>query len=63
VPAGHAAVGLDQRADLLARTIQRAFESGRTIPRRAQQSLVTAVIELLTDLTDADRTDLGIAEA
>jgi AcrR family transcriptional regulator len=62
-PAGQAAAGLDQRADLLARTIQRAFESGRTIPRRAQQPLATAVIELLTDLTDADRTDLGIAEA
>jgi len=61
--AGHAATGLDQRADLLARTIQRAFKSGRTIPRRAQQSLATAVIELLTDLTDADRTDLGITEA
>lgn len=61
--AGHAAAGLDQRADLLARTVQRAFESGRTIPRRTQQSLATAVIELLTDLTDADRADLGIAEA
>jgi AcrR family transcriptional regulator len=61
--AGHAAAGLDQRADLLARTVQRAFESGRTIPRRLQQSLATAVIELLTDLTDADRADLGIAEA
>jgi AcrR family transcriptional regulator len=61
--AGHAAAGLDQRADLLARTVQRAFESGRTIPRRAQQSLATAVIELLTDLTDADRADLSLAEA
>jgi AcrR family transcriptional regulator len=61
-PAGHAAAVLDQRADLLARTVQRAFESGRAIPRRAQQSLATAVIELLTDLTDADRADLGIAE-
>jgi AcrR family transcriptional regulator len=61
--AGHAAAGLDQRADLLARTVQRAFESGRTIPRRAQQSLATAVIEVLTDLADADRADLGIAKA
>jgi AcrR family transcriptional regulator len=58
-----APAGLDQRADLLARTVQRAFESGRTIPRRAQQALATAVTELLTDLTDADRADLGIAEA
>jgi hypothetical protein len=60
--AGHAASGLDQRADLLARTVQRAFESWRTIPRR-EQSLATAVIDLLTDLTDADRADLGVAEA
>ena len=50
-------------ADLLARTVQRAFERRRTIPRRAQQALATAVIELLTDLTDADRADLGIAQA
>jgi AcrR family transcriptional regulator len=61
--AGHAAAGLDQRADLLARTIQRAFESGRAIPRRAQQSLAAAAIDLLTDLTDADRTDRGIPNA
>jgi AcrR family transcriptional regulator len=60
---GHAVAGLDQRADLLARTVQLAFESGRAIPRRAQQSLATAVIDLLTDLVDADRADLGIAEA
>jgi hypothetical protein len=61
--AGHAAAGLDQRADLLARTVQRAFESGHTIPRHAQQSLAAAVIDLLTHLTDADRADLGIAKA
>jgi AcrR family transcriptional regulator len=61
--AGQAAAGLDQRADLLARTVQRAFESGRTIPHHAQQSLATAVIDLLADLTIADRADLGIAEA
>jgi AcrR family transcriptional regulator len=61
--ASHAAAALRQRADLLAATVQRAFESGRTIPRRAQQSLASAVIDLLTDLTDADRTDLGIPNA
>ena len=62
-PASRAAAGVDQRADLLARTVQRAFESGRTIPRRAQQSLATAVIGLLTDLTNADRADLDITQA
>jgi len=63
VTAGDAHASLDQRADLLARTVQRAFESGRTIPRRAQQSLAGRVVDLLTQLTDADRGDLGIAEA
>jgi AcrR family transcriptional regulator len=53
----------DQRADLLARTVQRAFESGRTIPHRTQQSLATALIDLLTGLTDADRADLDITQA
>jgi AcrR family transcriptional regulator len=61
--ADHAAAGLDQRADLLARTVQRAFESERTISRRAQQSLATAVIGLLTDLVDADRADLDTTQA
>lgn len=49
---------LDQRADLLAQTVQRAFESGRRLPRAAQQSLATAVIGLLTELTAADRADI-----
>jgi AcrR family transcriptional regulator len=62
-PAGQAVAGLDQRADLLARTAQRAFESGRTIPRHAQRPLATAVIDLLTDLAETDRADLGIAQA
>jgi AcrR family transcriptional regulator len=60
---GHAAASLDQRADLLARTVQRAFESARTIPHRMQQSLATAAIDLLTDLINAERAGLGIAEA
>lgn len=62
-PASQAATGLDQRADLLAQTVQRAFESGHTIARHAQQSLATAVIDLLSDLVDADRADLGISQA
>jgi AcrR family transcriptional regulator len=61
--ARQAVAGLDQRAELLARTVQQAFESGRTIPRHAQQPLATAVIDLLTDLADADRADPGIAHA
>ncbi|HET6921165.1 MAG TPA: helix-turn-helix domain-containing protein, partial [Jiangellaceae bacterium] len=38
IAAGHTEASLDQRADLLGRTVQRAFESGRTIPPRALQS-------------------------
>jgi hypothetical protein len=57
------AAGLNQRADLLALTVERAFETGRTIPRRVLHSLAPAVIDLLTDLTNADRAEIGIAEA
>jgi len=60
--AGEAQASLDQRADLLARTVERAFESRSTIPRRVQQSLAGRVVDLLTQLTDADRGDLGLAE-
>jgi AcrR family transcriptional regulator len=61
--AGRSHASLDQRADLLVRTVQRAFESGRAIPRRVRQSLAGRVVDLLTHLTEADRGDLGIAEA
>jgi AcrR family transcriptional regulator len=47
--------GLAQRADLLARTVRRAFESDRTIPRTKLRDLAAAAIALLTDLIDADR--------
>jgi AcrR family transcriptional regulator len=61
--AGPPAAGLEQRADLLARTVQQAFESGRTVPHRALQSLATAVIDQLTGLADADRAGLDSAQA
>jgi AcrR family transcriptional regulator len=61
--AGPAIAGLEQRADLLARTVQQAFESGRTVPHRALQSLATAVIDQLTGLADADRAGLDSAQA
>jgi AcrR family transcriptional regulator len=53
--AAAAQTSLDQRADLLVRTVQRAFESGRALPRRAQQALAGRVADLLTQLSDADR--------
>jgi hypothetical protein len=55
--------GLDQRADLLARTIQRAFESEPVISETALRDLAAAAIALLTDLIDADRAESGIPEA
>ena len=47
--------GLAQRADLLARTIRRAFESDLALPDTELRDLAAAVIAELTDLIDADR--------
>jgi len=47
--------GLAQRADLLARTIRRAFENDLALPGTELQDLAAAVIAGLTDLIDADR--------
>ena len=55
-PAG----GEDQRADLLARTVRRAFENERTIPDATLQALADATVALLTDLIDADRAEAGV---
>lgn len=52
--------GLDQRADLLARTIRRAFESDLAIPDNALREIAAAGITLLTDLIDADRAESNI---
>lgn len=57
---GLAGRGLDQQADLLARTIERAFESGRTLPDTALRELADAVAELLTDLIETDRAEAGL---
>jgi AcrR family transcriptional regulator len=54
---------LNQRADLLARTIQRAFESDLAIPDTTLQNLAAAAITLLTDLIDTDRAESGIPDA
>jgi AcrR family transcriptional regulator len=58
-PAG----GPRQRADLLARTIQRAFESESAIPHAALQDVAAATVALLGGLIDADRTVSGIPDA
>jgi AcrR family transcriptional regulator len=53
------AEGLGERADLLARTVRRAFESDLTIPDTELRDLANAAVSLLTDLLDADRDESG----
>ncbi len=58
-PAG----GQEQRADLLALTIQRAFESEPAVPEATLRDLAAATVALLDGLISADRTASGIPEA
>ncbi len=54
--------GIQERAELLARTVQRAFETGRRVSPAAEKTIATRVIDLFTGLGDADRADLGIGD-
>ena len=56
-----AGLGIEKRADLLSRTVQRAFETGRSLSPAAETTIATRVIALLAGLGDADRADLGVA--
>ncbi|MBO2447998.1 TetR/AcrR family transcriptional regulator [Actinomadura barringtoniae] len=51
---------LEERAELLARTVRRAFENEPEPPEEAPADLAAAVIALFTDLIDADRAAAGI---
>lgn len=53
----------EQRADLLARTIQRAFESEPTLPDATLRDLSAATVTLLAGLIDADRIASGLPGA
>jgi AcrR family transcriptional regulator len=53
--------GIEDRSDLLARTVQRAFETERSLSPAAEQTIAAQVIDLFAGLGDADRADLGIA--
>jgi AcrR family transcriptional regulator len=55
--------GLNQRADLLARTIQRAFETEPTTPDATLRDLATATTTLLTDLIDTDHAEADMPQA
>jgi len=52
--------GLNQRADLLARTIRRAFESDLATPDSTLRDIAAAATTVLTDLIDTDRAESGI---
>jgi AcrR family transcriptional regulator len=52
--------GIQDRADLLSRTVQRAFETGRSLSPAAEQTIATQVTDLFARLSDADHADLGI---
>src|SRR5262249_48136186 len=53
----------EQRADLLARTVQRAFESESPASDAAMGDLSDAIIALLGELIEVDRAEFGIPEA
>ena len=53
----------EQRADLLARTVQRAFESEQAIPDATLRDLSAATVTLLAGLIDADRAASALPEA
>jgi AcrR family transcriptional regulator len=52
--------GIEERADLLALTVQQAFETGRRLSVAAQKTIAIRAIDLFARLGDADRADLGI---
>lgn len=59
----------DRRADLLARTVRRAFESESAVSDATPQDdavlrgIAVATVALLTDLIDADRAESGLPDA
>ncbi|MEW1836850.1 helix-turn-helix domain-containing protein [Nonomuraea angiospora] len=53
----------EQRAELLARTVRRAFESDSPASDATVADLAGVTVTLLGDLIDADRAEFGIPEA
>jgi AcrR family transcriptional regulator len=51
--------GIETTADLLAHTVQRAFETGRELPPAADKAVASQVTDLIARLADADRNDPG----
>ena len=50
--------GIQERADLLAGTVQRAFETERRLSPTAETTIASHVVDLFAGLGDADRADL-----
>ncbi|WP_433466955.1 TetR/AcrR family transcriptional regulator [Spirillospora sp. CA-128828] len=57
---GASADGWEPRADLLARTVRRAFESGAVLPDSVMRELAAATGALFTEMIDADLAASGI---
>nr|BFE81162.1 hypothetical protein GCM10020093_037630 [Planobispora longispora] len=57
---GVPAEGLERRADLLARTVQRAFENGPAPGDGTLPGLADSVVALLSDLIDDGRDESGV---
>ncbi|MET7338592.1 helix-turn-helix domain-containing protein [Nonomuraea sp. NPDC005650] len=60
--AAGASDGRERQADLLARTVRRAFESEPAVSDATLKDVAAAVVTLLGDLIDADRAESGIPE-
>jgi AcrR family transcriptional regulator len=54
--------GIEARADLLALTVQRAFESGRSLSPATGQAVAAQVADLFARVGESDRADLGPGE-
>jgi AcrR family transcriptional regulator len=52
---------VEEHADLLARTMERAFETGTSVSSAQARTIATRVIDLFTNLAQADRADLDLA--
>jgi AcrR family transcriptional regulator len=54
--------GIQDRADLLALTVERAFETGRSVSPTDEKTIAAQVVDLLVHVGAADRADLGIGD-
>jgi hypothetical protein len=53
---------IQERAELLARIVRRAFEGDRNVSPDTGEAIVAQVVELFTRAADAGRADLGLGK-